>query len=441
MIPSILEHCNQLLTFYLIFPALISLGVYLSVRLRFLQFSKLKMGLKEVFSKNSEGEGNLSHYQAVASVLAGNFGTGNISGMAVALTTGGPGALVWMWVMAFFGSIVQYSSCLLAVKYRTQNKRGEYVGGPMYYLERLGFKGAGIAFSIFVLFGAIGVGILAQVNSMTLSLGNIGISPTWTALSIAVFSGLVLLGGAKRIAQVSATIIPIMAVLYFGAALFILGVHSKDLFPALGLMVQCAFGKSALMGGTMGFAVMQMVSTGLSRALFATDVGTGYVPILQAGAKTRHPVVDGVVALVAPLFVMIICTLTGLVLIVTGAFQVDGLQSTNMIVYAFQQGVGKDFGLMIVNIALLLFGYTTILAWGCCFERAMGYLMKDRFRRFSQLLFIGMIPIGAALRVDFVWIFADSALSLMAILNLVGVIGLSREVVADSRTFFKEVVS
>ena len=441
MILDYLSRCNQVFTFYLIFPAMIVLGIYLSMRLRFLQLFKLKMGIKQLFKKDAGGEGNLTHFQAVSSVLAGNFGTGNISGMAIALAAGGPGALVWMWIMAFFGSIIQYSSCLLAVKYRRKNKSGEYVGGPMYYLSALGFKNLAFVFSILVLFGALSVGIFAQINSMTLSLGNIGISPILAALVITAVSGAVILGGVKRVAIVSSTVIPIMALLYLLTAVVILVMHSSQVIPAFGLMFTSAFGKGAVVGGTLGYTMMKMVTTGLGRALFATDVGTGYVPILQASAKSRDPVIDGVVALVAPFLVMIICTLTALVLIVTGAYQVEGLQSTNMIVHAFQTGAGKTLGLVTVNVALLLFGYTTILAWGCCFERAIGYLFGDRFRLAFRFLFISLIPVGALLNVNFVWLFADITLSMMAFCNLVGVFALSAEVINDSRRFFKKVVS
>ncbi len=436
MLIDFLTRYNQLFTFYLIFPAMIFLGVYLSIKLRFLQLFKLKMGLMQLFKKGDGGKGNLTHYQAVASVLAGNFGTGNISGMAVALTMGGPGALVWMWVMAFFGSIIQYSSCMLAVKYRQQNSRGEYVGGPMYYLAHLGFKKLAVIFSVLVLFGALGVGIFAQINSMTLSLGKIGISPWFSSLAIAAVVGAVILGGVGRVAKVSSTIIPIMALLYLGAASVILAFNASHILPAFGIMFDAALGKGAVIGGTLGYTMMKMVSTGLGRALFATDVGTGYVPILQAGAKTRHPVIDGVVALVAPFLVMIVCTTTALVLIVTGAYTIEGLQSTNMIVYAFQSGVGNTLGLIVVNIALILFGYTTILAWGCCFERAIGYLFGGRFRLSFRLLFIALIPVGAFLRVDFVWVFADITLSMMAFCNLIGIFSLSKEVVKDSQDFF-----
>lgn len=428
---------NQLLTFYLVFPALIFLGVYLSVRLRFLQFSKLSISVKQLFKKDTIGEGSLTRMQAIAAVLAGNFGTGNIAGIAVALTMGGPGALVWMWIMAFFGSIIQYASCLLAVKYRTQNRQGEYVGGPMYYLASgLGSKWLAVLFTIAVVFGAAGAGVFAQMNSMILAVAPLGLSP-WSAASLIMLAvALVVLGGVKRMAQVSAAVVPLMAFLYLGAALFILVLYVDRLPGACVTLIQSAFNPHACIGGAAGYTLFQVISTGLGRALFATDVGTGYVPILQAGAKTTHPVIDGLVSLVAPLLVMVVCTMTGLVLMVTGAYQVVGLKSTQMVLYAFEQGIGQRASDLVVGISLLLFGYTTVIAWACCFERAMGYLCQGRFRLQFRLLFLALVPISASLHVDFVWAFADIALTCMTLCNLIGILGLSREVIDESRAFF-----
>jgi len=428
---------NQIVTVYVIFPLLILLGVYLTCKLRFLQFSKLWMGFKEVVDGQKGGQGNLSRFQTIASVLAGNFGTGNIAGMAVALTTGGPGALVWMWIVAFFGSIIQYASCLLTVKYRTQNKRGEYVGGPMYYLASgLNAKWLAWIFALSVLFGAIGVGIFAQMNSMILSLEPFGFSLWSITLLITITVALIIMGGMQRIAQVSSAVVPMMAFFYLGAACIILFMYAQNLPAACATLFYAALAPKALLGGALGYSFLQVVSTGLGRALFATDVGTGYVPILQAGAKTKHAVLDGVVSLVAPFLVMIICTVTALVLMVTGAYQVPDLKSTQMVIYAFQKGVGVQAGIFIVAVSLFLFGYTTIIAWAFCFERAMGFLFQDRFRKFFRLFFVCLIPLGACLQVDFVWAFADTALTCMTLCNLIGILSLSREVITESQAFF-----
>ncbi|MCH9628084.1 MAG: Amino-acid carrier protein AlsT [Chlamydiales bacterium] len=426
------------MTIYLVFPSILLIGIYLTFRLKCIQLSKLKMGFFHLFKKEEKGEkGDISHYQAIASVLAGNFGTGNISGMAVALSMGGPGALVWMWVMTFLGSIVQYANCLLGVKYRRQNTEGEYVGGPMYYLKKgLGFRSLAVAFALFVILAAFTVGNFAQINSMTLPLEKLGVSPLVVGGVMAFFIGLVILGGVKKVAGVSSAIVPIMAIFYLVTALFILGVHYEKVLPAFGLLFQSAFGVNSVVGGTLGFTVMKALTTGFDRAIFATDAGTGSVPILQAGAKTKHPVIDGVVALTAPFLVMIVCTTTALVLIVTGAFETAGLQSTNMVTYAFQQGVGQTAGSFVIISSLVLFGYTTALAWASCLERAVGFLFGRRCVRLFQILYIVLIPVGALLHVEFVWALADISLSCMLVINMVGVAGLSGEVIGESREYF-----
>lgn len=431
---------NEFFTLYFVFPSIFLLGIYLTFRLRFVQLSKLSKSFAHLFKREHGEEGDISHYQAVASVLAGNFGTGNISGMAIALSTGGPGALVWMWIMAFFGAAIQYANCILGVKYRKKNGEGEFVGGPMYYLrDGLKFKKLAIVFSLCVIFGAFAVGNFAQVNSMTLPLSKIGCPPLLMGCLVAFFVGLVILGGMQRMAKVSSAVVPVMAVLYLGTAMAILVLNFSEVFPALKLVFASALGSEAAVGGTLGWAVMKTLTTGFDRAIFATDAGTGTVPILQAGARTKDPVIVGVVALVSPLLVMIVCTTTALVLILTGAYANHELQSTNMVAYAFEAGVGKPLGSLVVITALVLFGYTTALAWASCLERAVGFLFGRAFIRPFQLLYILFIPVGALLHVDFVWILADISLSLMVVINLIGVAGLSKEVIGDSqRYFYKE---
>lgn len=434
---------NEFITLYCVLPAIAVLGIYLTFRLKCVQLAKLKMGFAQLFKSTEKGdEGDISHYQAISSVLAGNFGTGNISGMAVALSMGGPGALVWMWIMTFLGSVIQYANCLLGVKYRCRNAEGEYVGGPMYYLSKgLGLKFISLLFSIAVIVGSFTVGNFAQINSMALPLKAIGIAPWIVGLVMAFFIGLVIVGGVKNVARVSSAVVPVMALIYLGTALVILAFHLDQIVPAFGGLFKSAFKGGAFVGGTLGFTVMKGLTTGFERAIFATDAGTGMVPILQAGAKTTHPVIDGVVALTAPFMVMIVCTMTALVLIVTGAFGTEGLQSTNMVAYAFSKGAGFSTGTFVVISSLVLFGYTTSLAWASCLERAVGYLFGRRFVRPFQLLYILLVPVGATLQIDLVWTLADIALSSMLVLNLIGVAGLSKEVIADTHAFFAQIES
>lgn len=434
---QIFLNLNQNLTFYCVFPIIVGLGIFFTIKLKWLQITRLPMSLRVLFSSKQEGTGNISSYQAVAAVVAGNLGTGNISGMAVALSTGGPGALVWMWVMAFLGSIIQYSSCVLGAKYREKNALGEYVGGPMYYLHKgLKLKKTAIGFSFFTLIAALAVGNFAQVNSMVLPLKTIGLNPLLCGVFIAGVVSLVVLGGVQRIAKVAASIVPAMALLYLVAGSVILYLHSNSIMPAIGTMIKSAFQGSSFVGGVMGFTIVKALSTGFERGIFATDAGTGIVPILQAGARSKDIVMNGVATLVAPFLVMVICSMTGLILVVTGACDQVGLASTNMVVFAFSRVFGEVGGMMIVLVSLFLFAYTTIIAWGGCGEKAVEFLWSRKKAKLFQYLYLALIPVGAVARVDFVWVFADLAISLMLITNLVGIIGLRKEVIAETKRYF-----
>lgn len=436
---QLLSYLNQNITFYCVFPCMVMLGLFLSIRLRFLQVTQLKKSFSSLLSSEKKGSGSISGYQAVATVIAGNLGTGNISGIAVALATGGPGSLVWMWIMAFLGSIIQYSSCVLGMKYRIKNAEGEYVGGPMYYLKHgLGMKKLAGGFAVFTLVAALAVGNFAQVNSMVLPLKEIGFSPLLCGFILAVGAALVMLGGVQRIALVAASIVPVIALVYIGAGCFILGCYRESLWPAVNLMFTCAFSGSALVGGILGFGVLKALSTGFERGIFATDAGTGIVPILQAGARTRNPVMNGVIALLPPFLVMLICSMTGLILLVTGAAMESGLESTNMVVFAFQKVFGDSLGLTIVMVSLVLFAYTTVIAWGGCADKAAEFLWDKKKARIFQIVYLSLIPVGAVASVGLVWVFADLSISCMLLANLIGIVGLSKEVIVETRLFFQK---
>lgn len=432
----ILKEFNHAFTLIVIFPLMIGLGLYLTFKLRFVQVTKLKQGFTFLLKKDSQSEGNISHFEAIATVLAGNFGTGNISGMAVALTTGGPGALIWMWVMAFVGAAIQYASCLLGVKYRIQNESGEYVGGPMFYLQNgLGKKGLAILFSLLTLFGALTVGNFAQVNSLVLPLEQLGLPPLYTSLGIALLVGLVILGGIQRLAKFAAYIVPFKAFLYLGTSFLIIVWHADQIIPSLKTMFASAFDFSAISGGILGISALKAISIGFGRGLFATDAGTGIVPILQSSARSSNPVNDGIVTLVAPLMVMIVCMTTGLVLMVTGMWEHLSLRSTNMVTAAFSEGLASPLGAYIVIISLVLFAYTTVLAWAYCGEKALSYLCGQKYGKMFRYLYIVLIPAGAFIHVDLIWALADTAISLMLLINLIAVLGLSHEVISETKNY------
>lgn len=427
---------NETFTLFFVFPSIILLGIYLTIRLRVIQVSKLKMSFSNLLGKKSDCEGNMSHFEAISTVLAGNFGTGNISGMAVAIATGGPGALVWMWVMAFFGAAIQYASCVLGIKYRTKNEKSEYVGGPMYYLSKgLGYKKLAGLFAVLTLFGAITVGNLAQVNSMMLPLESRGIPPLLLGCIMALLVSIVLLGGMQRMAKFASLIVPLKAFMYLGTAFIIICLNWEKVLPAFILMMKSAIDPHAIAGGVLGGGIYKIIATGFDRGIFATDAGTGIVPILQAGARTSNPVVDGLVTLVAPFMVMIVCTTTGIILLISGAWQQPDLQSTNMVTYAFREGLGSQIGEYVVIVALILFGYTTILAWACCADRAIAYLQKGGSTAWFKYVYIAFIPIGTIVQVDLIWTMADICITAMLVTNVIGIAGLSKEVIDDSRVF------
>lgn len=429
---------NHLFTLIVVFPSIIFIGLYLTWHLRFVQVLQLKKSFLSLTKKNTVSEGNISRFGAIASVLAGNLGTGNISGMAVAITTGGPGALVWMWIMVFFGSAIQYASCVLGMTYRLKMRSGEYVGGPMYYLrDGLGYKKTAMLFAVLVLFGSVAIGNLAQINSIILPLEKAGLDPLYSSLVIAVIVGLVVLGGIERISTLASYAVPFKAVLYLGTAFVILVFHYEKVIPAFYLMFQEAFGFSALAGGFLGAGVLKAITIGFDRGLFATDAGLGIVPILQASAKSEHPVLDGISSLIAPLIVMIVCTATGLVLIVTGAWQEMGLKSTNLVTHAFTEGLGNPIGGYIVIASLILFAFTTIMAWCYCGEKALGFLTTPERAHFFRYIFIAIIPIGSLLHVEMVWILADLAVSSMLTINLIGIVALSDQVIDSSEAYLQ----
>ena len=435
---NLFEALNEAMTFYIVLPAIVMLGLYFTIQLRGFQFSKIALSFKNLLKKQKGADGNISHFEAVSTVLAGNFGTGNISGMAMAIGTGGPGALVWMWIMCFFGTAIQYASCVLGVKYRQKDENGEFTGGPMYYLKNgLQLNFLAKLFCFLTIFAAITVGNFAQINSMTLPMQKLDISPLRCSLVLAFFVGLVLIGGIQRISRVAAVVVPIKAFLYVFFAFVILYFNSNKIIQAFDLMFSEAFNFKAAGGGVLGATVLKAMTTGFNRGIFATDAGTGIVPILQSSARTEHPVVDGLVTMVAPFMVMLVCTITGLVLITTGAFETD-LQSTNMVTHAFSVGLGSKVGEYIVIFALVMFGFTTILAWAYCAKKSIEFLYGSKPAKIFNYIYILLVPVGTLIQVDLVWTLADICITGMLLVNLVGITFLANLVIFESRNYFNK---
>lgn len=430
-----IEFAKDLVTLALIFPIIIVVGGYFSLRLRFLQITNLLKAAALVTVK--ERKGGISSFGALAAILGGNLGTGNISGVAVAITTGGPGALFWMWIMAILASIAKYMGCFLGVHFQEQNARGEWVGGPMYYLDR-GLKSVTLArlFCLFTLTSAITVGNLVQVHALSLPVSELDIHPLFLSIPLAALVGGVIFGGLKRFSHVVSALVPLMAIAYIGTCLIILFFTRHEIGNSLQLIFSSAFSFEPLAGGTLGFGIMSAIRAGFDRGLFATDSGLGLAPILHSAVydprknhDNRHT--QGLISVLSPMIVMIVCTVTGLVLIATGATKHTHLESTRMCMEAFRIGFNSQWAGQIVSVTLFFFAFTTILTWFFCANRAVEYLRPSAVKLF-QLLFIATIPFGVFLNEGIIWTVADLSINCMFIINIIGVVGLSK-IALDSR--------
>ena len=436
-----IDMIKHYLTLYGILPGILIIGGYLTIRLRFLQFTKIPLSLKLLTVKKKAG--GMSSFSALSAVLGGNLGTGNISGIAIALATGGPGSLVWMWVMAFLAAIIKYAGCFLGVHYREKNSQNEVVGGPMFYLaKRVKSPLLAKLFCIFTILSALTVGNLVQVNSLMLPLQAYDINLLYPGIALALFVGGVIWGGMQRFAHVVSLVVPFMALAYIGCCCVILALNYDQIGSALMMILTSATGVSQVAGGVFGYSILLTIQSGFDRGLFATDAGVGLAPIIH-GSVTDEPegidnsIAQGIISILSPLIVMIVCTMTGLVLIVTGAFQ-QGFESTNMCIQAFKQGLGFDGAGVIVSVTLFFFAYTTILTWLFCADRALDYLTGDDSKALLifQAIFIALIPFGSLFSSTFVWHIADLSINSMFLINLIGIVSLCPLVIKKTREHF-----
>jgi AGCS family alanine or glycine:cation symporter len=430
-----LELLKDSLTLIIIFPLIIIAGSYLSYRLRFVQITKLKQALLLITVK--ERAGGISSFGALSAVLGGNLGTGNISGVAVALVSGGPGALLWMWVMAILASITKYVGCFLGVHWQRQNKDGEWVGGPMYYLsEGLKSKKLALLFCFFTVLSAFTVGNLAQVHALSLPIKELHINPLLFGVILAVLVGGVIFGSLNRFSHIVSAIVPFMAVTYIVTCLIILFLHRHNILSSIALIIESAFDLGTAASGFVGYGIVHAIRAGFDRGLFATDSGLGLAPIMHAGVRdlsTHHDnrVSQGLISLLSPIIVMLVCTMTGLVLLTTGVTKLE-LSSTTMCMEAFRLGFGYAWAAHIVSITLFFFAFTTILTWYYCAKRAIEYSLGDKYLSLFRIIFIIFIPYGVFIHENIVWLIADLSINFMFIINMIGVIGLSALVIKNS---------
>ena len=420
---------------------LVGTGILLTFRLKLLQVFKLPQALGLIFSAKNDGSGDVNSFKALCTALAATVGTGNIVGVATAIKAGGPGALFWMWIAAFFGMATKYSECLLAVKYRTVDANGNISGGPMYYIENgLGkkYKPLAVMFAVFgVLCAYFGIGTFAQVNSIVeITQISAGIPVVYTGIALTVVVAAVTIGGLKSIATVAAKVVPAMALLYFLTTVGIMIVFADQVPAAIATVLNSPFTPTAAQGGFLGATVMLAMRSGVARGVFSNESGLGSAPIVAAAAKTKWAAEQGLVSMTGTFIdTIIICTLTGLSLVVSGVW-CGPLNGAAMTESAFTMAF-PAFGSMLLLVGLVLFAFTTILGWNYYGERCVEYLMGVKAILPYRIIFICLIACGPFLKLEEIWVLADIVNGLMAIPNLIALIALSGVVVAETKAYQK----
>lgn len=417
-------------------------GIFLMAGLRLVPLSKLGYGFTMLWQgRKGEGEGDISAFNALMTSLSATIGTGNIAGVATAIFLGGPGALFWMWCTALVGMATKYAEAVCAVRFRETDERGMHVGGPMYYIKNgLGENWAWLG-TLFAVFGAIagfGIGNTVQANSVADAMqGTFGIYEPITGLVIMIAVALVLIGGINRIAEVAGKLVPFMALAYLAAGLVILTINIAEIPAAFDLIITHAFTPTAAEGGFAGAAVWAAIRFGVARGVFSNEAGLGSAPIAHAAAKTDDPVRQGTIAMLGTFIdTMIICTITGLVIITSGAWT-SGETGAALSSRAFEL-VLPGGGNYIVTLGLAIFAFTTLLGWSYYGERCVQYLFGPKSITPFRILWVLAIPVGASAELDFVWLVADTLNALMALPNLIALILLSPIVFALTREYFKK---
>ncbi len=434
---SILNKINSFLWGWPLLIILLGTGVYLTLKLGFIQISKLPMALKLIFTAENEGEGDVSSFGALCTALAATVGTGNIVGVATAIAIGGPGALFWLWVAAFVGMATKYAEGVLAIKYRTIDENGEIAGGPMFYImEGLNIKWLAIFFSISgVLASLLGIGTLSQVNAITSNLNSLtGVAPQVISIMLAVIVGVCIVGGIKNISLISAKIVPFMATFYIAACVIILVLYYKEVPSAFALIFTSAFTGHSMVGGFSGALMKDAISKGVARGVFSNESGLGSAPIAAAAAKTKYPAEQGLISMTGTFIdSIIICTLTGLTLVVTGMWKTE-VSAELMTQRSFAVQFGAIGGVM-VSVCLILFAFTTILGWSYYGERCAVFIWGVKSIKFYKIAYIFMVAIGGFLQMELIWIIADICNALMAFPNLIALLLLSPVIFEETRFY------
>ena len=462
MIQTIIQINQALNTFIWGIPAMVAIigvGLLLTIRTRFLQVRKFSDAMKntigKVFDRKKAQKGSISPFQAVCTALAGTVGTGNIAGVAGAVAIGGPGAVFWMWCSAFLGMCTKFAEVTLAVRYREKSKDGEYVGGPMYYIKN-GLSHQWLflayAYSILGILTVFGTGNATQVNTIVAAINeallNMHAVQESQLSSINLILGIiimglvavVLLGGIKRIGRVSERLVPFMAILYAGCVIVLMMTNATALPAAIREIVVGAFNPRAVTGGAIGSMIIVM-QKGIARGIFSNEAGLGSAPIAAAAAKTKEPVRQGLVSMTGTFIdTIVICTMTGISIVLTGAWKVKGLEGVAVTTYAFTKGLpfSASVASCLLMLCLVFFAFTTILGWNYYAERCLEYLTNNSKLALNvfKAFYILNVFIGPYMSISAVWTIADIFNGLMAIPNMIAVISLNGVIVAETKRFF-----
>lgn len=408
---------------------LLGVGLYLTVGMRALPWRRLGTALAEMWrGRRSKEEGDITPFQALMTALSGAIGTGNIAGVATAITLGGPGAIFWMWITALIGMATSFSEAYLAVRFRERDWQGNHMGGPMYYIHNgLGprWKWLATAFALFAMIAAFGIGNMVQANSVADAVNSsFGVPALVTGIILSVLTGAVILGGIKRIGEVAGKLVPFMAIAYVTGALVVI-ISAIDQVPAaLAMIVNDAFTGTAAAGGFAGASVWAALRFGIARGVFSNEAGLGSTPMAHAAAQTSDPVRQGMVAMLGTFIdTIIVCTMTALVILITGAWT-SGETGASLSALAFNTALPGP-GDWIVSVGLILFAYSTLLAWSYYGERCAEYLFGSRIIRPYRMLWLVIIIVGAVGQLSLIWLIADLMNGLMAIPNLIALALLS----------------
>lgn len=425
---------------------LLGTGLLLTVKLKGMTFFRLPRAIKMIFEKEEGAGGDVSPFGSLCTSLAATIGTGSIVGVATALRIGGAGAMFWMWVSALLGMATKYAESVLAVKYRTRDEKGAYAGGPMYYIQNgMGKKWIPLAkaFAIFGLITALlGCGTFPQVNSITESMNSLFHVPAWiTGLVVTVVSGAVILGGIKSISKVAEWVVPIMAALYIGGAIAVLGMNAENIPVVFADIFTSAFKPSSVAGGVTGtvvISVMTSLRTGVARGIYTNEAGLGSSPIVSASAMTNSCVRQGLISMTGVFFTtIVVCTMTGFVILSSGLLQTSTVDGGVLVSQAFNHGLSGNVGEYIVTIGIVFFSFTTIIGWCYYGERCAVYLTGGtKIITAYKIVYILMLVVAPFLALEAVWTLADITNALMAFPNLIALLALRKDVISETERFW-----